>query len=166
MKRGVNVGNNENSVPFSSKVLIFLHFLLGIGAVFGGLVLIIDPSGELIHMPITLLKYSPFDNFLIPGVILLVVLGMLPLIVSYALATKRQSEFADRLNLFHDMHWAWAYSFYISFALIIWITMEIYFIRDIAMIHVAYIFLGLIIQVLTLLPSVQKHYLEFNTKLP
>ena len=44
--------NNLNKIPFTSKLLISLHLLLGIGAVFGGMVLIIDPSGRLIKMPI------------------------------------------------------------------------------------------------------------------
>lgn len=154
------MGNTPNKMPFTSKLLILLHLLLGIGAVFGGMVLVIDPSGELIKMPITLLENSPFDSFLIPGIILFVVLGVLPLIVSFALATKRQLKIANRLNLFTDMHWAWAYSIYISFALIIWITIEIFFIQHVAIIHVAYIFLGLTIQAVTLLPSVQKYYLQ------
>lgn len=147
-------------IPFTSKLLILLHLLLGIGAVFGGMVLIIDPSGELIKMPITLLGNSPFNSFLIPGIILLVVLGVLPLIVSFALVTKRQLKIANRLNLFADMHWAWTYSIYISFALIIWITIETFFIQHVAIIHVVYIFLGLTIQAVTILPSVKKYYLQ------
>jgi hypothetical protein len=64
--------------------------ILGIGAVFGGLVLIIDPSGGMIKMPITLLENSSFDSFLIPGMILFVVLGVFPLIISFALVTKQK----------------------------------------------------------------------------
>ena len=152
------MGNNAIKMPVSSKLLIFLHLLLGIGSVFGGMALVIDPSGELLKMPITLLKYSPFKSFLIPGIILLMVLGVLPLIVSFALATKRQLKIANRLNLFTDMHWAWAYSIYIGFALIIWITIEAFFLQLVATVHVGYIFLGLTIQAVTLLPAVQRYY--------
>lgn len=154
------MGKTLNKIPVTSKLLIVLHLLLGIGAVFGGLVLTIDPSGEWIHMPISMLENSPFDSFLIPGIILLVILGVFPLIVAFALATKRPCGIADRLNLFKEKHWAWAYSLYVSFALVIWITLEIYFIQGIAIVHVGYIFLGLIIQAVTLLPSVQKNYLR------
>ncbi len=72
------MGSIHNKMPFTSKLLILLHLLLGLGAVFGGIMLVIDPSGELIKMPITLLENSPFNSFLIPGIILLVVLGVLP----------------------------------------------------------------------------------------
>ena len=86
------------------------------------------------------------------------VLGVLTLIVSFALATKRQLKIANRLNLFTDMHWAWAYSIYIGFALIIWITIEAFFLQLVATVHVGYIFLGLTIQAVTLLPAVQRYY--------
>lgn len=150
--------NPINKKPFTCKLLIFMHVLLGIGAVFGGLVLVIDPSGGLVKMPITLLKNSPFNNFLIPGTVLLVILGIFPLIISYALITKWYWKTANRLNIFTEMHWSWAYSLYIGFALIIWITVEVFFIKQIAAIHVVYIFLGLVIQAVTVLPTVQKYY--------
>lgn len=147
-----------NKKPLSCKILILMHLILGIGAIFGGLVLMIDPSGGVIKMPVTLLENSPFNSFLIPGMILFVILGVLPLIISFALATKWPWNAANILNIFPEMHWSWAYSLYLGFALIIWITIEIYLIKGIAFIQVGYIFLGLIIQAMTMLPTVQKYY--------
>lgn len=144
--------------PLACKFLIVMHVLLGLGAVFGGLVLIFDPSGGIIKMPTSLLENSPFNTFLIPGIILFTVLGVFPLVVSYALVTKRHWKAADRINIFAQMHWSWGCSLSIGFALIIWITVEVYFIKGIAAIHLVYIFLGLMIQAVTLLPSVQKYY--------
>lgn len=150
--------NMSDKKPFTCKILILLQVLLGIGAVFGGSVLVIDPSGGLIRMPIALLENSPFNNFLIPGIILLGIMGILPLITSFALLTKWDWETANLANLFPEMHWSWTYSLYIGFALIIWITMEVFFIQAMAAIHVFYIFLGLAIQAVTVLPSVRKFY--------
>lgn len=152
MKRGISMKDFPNKKPFSCKLLIFMHLIVGIGAVFGGLVLVIDPSGGLIKMPMTLLEYSPFHSFLIPGIILLTVLGVFPLIVAFALMTGWHWNAADSLNIFSKMHWSWTYSLYIGFALIIWITVEVFFIKQVAIIHVVYIFLGLIIQAVSLLP--------------
>jgi len=152
------VVNPSSKKPLTCKLLIFLHILLGVGAVFGGLVLVIDPSGGLIKMPMTFLENSPFNNFLIPGIILLVILGIFPLITAYALISKWDWKAANRLNLFSEMHWSWAYSLYIGFALIIWITVEGLIMKQIAVIHVVYIILGLVIQAITVLPSVQKYY--------
>ena len=160
VKRGVSVEerNLSNNKPLASKLLMLLHGLLGIGAIGGGGVLIIDPSGGLIKMPITILENSPFNSFLIPGIILFAVLGVLPLIIAFALGTKWQWKAANRLNLFTDRHWSWTFSLYIGFALIIWITVELFYINGIALLHIVYIFLGLAIQAVTLLPAVQKHY--------
>lgn len=144
--------------PVAGKLLIFMQVLLSLGALFGGLVLIIDPSGELIQMPITLLEHSPFSNFLIPGMILLVMLGILPLVVTYGLIRNQPRELANRLNLFPEKHWAWTYSLYIGFILIIWIAVEAYFIQHFAVIHLGYIILAVLIQAITLLPSVQRYY--------
>lgn len=155
--------NSPNQKPFSVKFLVFLQIFLGIGAVFGGLVLVIDPSGSLIKMPISLLEQSPFHNFLIPGIILFSVLGMIPLIVTLGLITKRDWKKANALNIFKEMYWSWTYSLYLGFALIIWITAEVYFIKHVAIIHVVYIGIGLAIQAVTLLPSVQKYYFKENT---
>lgn len=158
MKRVIKVKIESGRRPFACKLLIFLQVVLGIGAVFGGLGLVIDPSGELIKMPISILDYSPFSNFLIPGIILLVMLGILPLVVSYGLIRKTPWKLADKLNLFSEKHWTWAYSLFIGFILIIWITIQMYLIKQIIAAHVVYIFLGLLIQATTLLPSVQDYY--------
>ncbi|MBP6731156.1 MAG: hypothetical protein KA149_03800 [Chitinophagales bacterium] len=40
------------------------------GALYGGWLLIADPTGSKLQMPLTVLQYSPFTNFLIPGVVL------------------------------------------------------------------------------------------------
>jgi len=64
--------------PFAINVLLFLLLFLSLGALFGGGVLIIDPSGDLFQMPVIILQNSPFNNFLIPGLFLFIVLGVLP----------------------------------------------------------------------------------------
>lgn len=144
--------------PVTVTLLILLQLLLGIGALFGGGGLILDPGGELIQMPVSLLEHTPFDSFLVPGIILFTVLGILPVIIALGLITKKEWKAADRLNLFRDRHWSWSFSLYIGFVLIGWITIQMYLINGVALLHVIYIFWGLVIQVVTLLPGVQRWY--------
>ncbi len=144
--------------PFACTLLILLQLLLGIGALFGGGALIIDPGGELIQMPISLLKHTPFDSFLVPGIILFLALGILPLLIAFGLVTKKEWKAADRLNLFRNRHWSWSFSLYTGFVLIGWITIQMYLINGVALLHVIYIFWGLVIQLVTLLPGVQRWY--------
>lgn len=51
-------------------------FLNGIAACLGGFSLVTDPSGEKIQMPLFWLEHSPFGNYFVPGLILMVVIGI------------------------------------------------------------------------------------------
>ncbi len=52
-----------------------LQVFIGVGAVPAGLALALEPSGASLGMPLEWLSDSPFPNFLIPGVVLMVVNG-------------------------------------------------------------------------------------------
>jgi len=129
-----------------------------LGAIGGGFTLIISPSGELIGMPLSMLEKSPFTSFLIPGAILFLVLGLVPFLLIFALLRIPESKLADQFNFFKDMHWAWAYSIYIGFILIIWIQLQMVFIHDVMWIHTFYIFLAITIIFVALLPQIRNLY--------
>lgn len=147
----------SNKNPIVSILLISLHVLLGIGALFGGGGMIIDPTGALIQMPISLLNETPFTSFLIPGIILFTVLGILPLITAFGLITNRHWKFAEKLNVFPNQHWSWSSSLYIGFLLIGWITIQMYLINGIGLLHVIYIFWGLLIVWVTVVVGNSNH---------
>ena len=70
-----------------------LQALIGIGAIPAGAMLIIDPSGGPLGMTTDALAGSPFPNFLIPGIFLLLVNGIGSLIG--AVLTFRKHPQAD-----------------------------------------------------------------------
>jgi hypothetical protein len=57
-------------------ILGVLQNFIGITAVLGGFGLISDPSGTKMNVPLELLKNSPFTNYLIPGLVLLIGIGV------------------------------------------------------------------------------------------
>jgi hypothetical protein len=61
-----------------------LQVLIGIGAVPAGISMIHDPSGRGLAMPLEILANTPFSNFLIPGLFLLVVNGIGSLLAGIA----------------------------------------------------------------------------------
>jgi hypothetical protein len=65
--------------------LVFL-FLSG---VVGAIPLIVNPGGEPWSMPQSLLKYSPFRSYLVPGIILLIANGLLTLWVLWMTVSRR-----------------------------------------------------------------------------
>lgn len=58
------------------KLLVTLCFAVGLSAVGGGIPLLIRPDGSLYGMPLSLLEHSPFVTFLIPGLLLVLVIGV------------------------------------------------------------------------------------------
>lgn len=71
----------ESIVKIERMVAIVTLAFLGITSIAGGLPLILDPSGGLLRMPLSLLAHSPFHSFLIPGIILLVTNGIMSLVI-------------------------------------------------------------------------------------
>ena len=140
------------------NILIILLAFLGLGAIFGGGVLIISPSGKLFRMPITVLHNSPFNDFLIPGIILFCILGIAPVGTAVALIKKPQYKLAELFNFYKDVHWAWTYCIYIAFALIIWIQVEMTYLQAVHWAHTLYMFWAIAIIFVALLPQVRNLY--------
>ena len=97
--------------PVTVWVLLVLLVIQGLGGLAGGLSLSLRPDGSVMGMPTSLLDGSPFSDFLIPGLILLLVLGVLPLVAVAGLWMRRR--------------WAWYAAFVVGCGLMIWILVEI-----------------------------------------
>ncbi len=70
-------------------VAIVTLVFLGLSGTVGAIPLILHPTGEPWSMPQTLLRYSPFHSYLIPGIILLVANGLLSWWVLWLTVHKR-----------------------------------------------------------------------------
>ena len=94
----------ENVIKIKKIRNIFLIVLgfLALGAIGGGIVLIISPTGELIGMPLSEFKNIPFSSFLIPGIILFSILGVIPSLLIIALLKKPESKIAEQINIFNQ----------------------------------------------------------------
>jgi hypothetical protein len=147
-----NIITMKNQKSYSLYLLMALILFQGISGLFGGTVLVIDPTGELLQMPLSMLKGSPFRDFRVPGIILLTILGIIPTIVFYGL-WKRSS-------------WAWTGALMVSAALIIWIGVEIWMVgyHSEPPLQLVYGLLGLILLLLTLLPSVRHNFRELSKR--
>ena len=156
MKR--NDGNVIKIKIIRNIFLIVLGFL-ALGAIGGGIVLLISPTGEMIGLPLSEFKNIPFKSYLIPGIILLSVLGLVPLLLIIALLKKPESKLAEQINVFKDMHWSWTYSIYIAFILIGWVHIELIFLQGVVhWLHTFYMFYALLIIIVALLPQMRCLY--------
>ncbi|MBN1631022.1 MAG: hypothetical protein JW990_14770 [Thermoleophilia bacterium] len=96
--------------PWTAKLLIGLIIFQALSAIGGGVGLIQDPV-ENIGMPVSLLEGTPFDDYLIPGLILLVVVGLEPLIAFFGLIGGRT--------------WGWWVALVAGGDLLVWVIVEI-----------------------------------------
>ncbi len=146
------------SLKIRNLYLILMGFL-SIGAIGGGIVLIISPNGELMGLPISVFKNMPFNSFLIPGIILLSVLGIMPSLLIIALIKKPKSRLAESLNIFSDIHWSWSFSIYLAFTLIGWIHIQLIFLQSgVYWLHTFYVFYAVLLLIIALLPQMRALY--------
>ena len=103
--------STPNPRPMAVRVLMALLLVQGLGGLAGGAALTARPSGSIMKMPVSYLHGSPFSDYLVPGLILGLVLGVFPLVVLSGIWRARA--------------WAWYGSFAVGCGLAIWVIVEI-----------------------------------------
>lgn len=116
-----------------NRLMIFLHMFVGIGALVGGMMAILNP-----HSPFGItLKNSPFTSFLIPGIILFTILGIGNIISAIVVYYKP---------------WFYGYvSSVFSWALVIWIIVQCIMLESVVALHVIFFSIGLVQAALAML---------------
>lgn len=153
------MGEGNRKSTAARTVLFVLIGFLGIGALAGGGMMAVMSSGEGLGMPDSMLNGAFGGSFRIPGIILFIVLGLYPLGVLYGLVTRSECRLADLLNVYRKRrHWSYAHALYVGFALLIWLTAQVYIMQAVAYIHLFYYVLGFAILIMAMLPSVQESY--------
>lgn len=107
-----------------------LQVFIGLGAVGGGLVLVLEPSGSYLGIPLELLKSTPFSTYLVPGIVLLMVNGAGSLVGAAASFTRHRyaGETAMALGVF----------------LVAWIMLQVYWFTGFHWLQALYLGLGLL----------------------
>src|SRR6478609_755398 len=106
-----HTGRGMQPLSRVAKAAVVLEILLSIGALSGGLALTVAPRGEIMPLPLSALAGSPFDTYLVPGLILFGVLGFGPLVAA-GLAWLR-----------HPL--APTAAFVVGVGLLIWVAVEV-----------------------------------------
>ena len=122
-------------------LLIVLLILLGLGGIGGGVVLLIDPSGEMMGLPPALLENAPVSNYILPGLVLVGVMGIAPMMTAWGLWKRTP--------------WAWSGAVIQSIVLIFWILFQIYLWRNPIALQVIYLLWGVVMLGLCFTPGVK-----------
>ena len=118
---------------FNMKVYIGLGAIqafIGLGALGGGFMLVRDPSGGALELPMSLLEGSPFPDFLIPGMFLLAVNGVGSMIGAGLSFTRKR--YAQEIAIV------------LGSILVAWIVIQVVIISSFHWLHVLYFILGVV----------------------
>lgn len=106
----LNEWRDTRNRPLAFWALLALLGLLGVSGLAGGAQFILDPAGGIVGISTAELAGSPFADYLVPGIVLFVVLGVGPLVVCYGLLRTRR--------------WAWPAAIAVGLALAVWVLVE------------------------------------------
>ena len=107
-----------------------LQVLIGVGAVIGGLGLVLAPDGSNLRLSLEVLNKSPFSTYLIPGIVLLCINGI--------------GNLAGGILSFSRKHYAGGTAVVLGAFLIIWIVVQVWWIGLISFLQPLYFCIGLI----------------------
>lgn len=154
--------NKDNRIPLFVYLLALILVFTGLGGLYGGYSFITAPDGSKLQMSTDILSNSPFNTFMIPGIILLIFNGILPLLVVWGLFVKPPWQWPEIFSLYHKQHWCWTFALYYGLILIIWINVQIMLLGYSSLLQPIFALTGVFIVILTLIPSVTKYYKKYN----
>jgi hypothetical protein len=118
-------------VHLAAKACIAFLVLLGLGALAGGVALVAQPDGSVMHFDVGILAGSPFTDFVIPGLILGGLFGIGSFMVAgLGVARVRIAPFL---------------AFAIGCGQMIWIVVQLAIIKEVSFLHPTFFGVGLLI---------------------
>jgi hypothetical protein len=134
-------GRSTESWPIALLLYVVGAAGLGVTALFGGGSLLLDPTGATMNMPVEWLAGTPFRNYFVPGALLFGALGVGSFVVLYGIVRRRD--------------WAWIAALGLGVSLVGWISVQVYLLRMVNVLHFVYGGLGLLLIGLVFVPSVR-----------
>ncbi len=144
--------------PALATALVVLLVFLGVSGLFGGIAFVAAPNGSIVHAPRAWLDKIPFSDFLVPGLLLFFVVGVLPLLVAVALLRRPAWPGLQRIAPFRQQYWGWTASGVAGCGIIIFETVEALYIGLGSSLQYLYLSVGVGILLLALSGPVREFY--------
>lgn len=148
----------KRPTPFSLWILRLLLIFIGAGGLISGAMLFSSPDGALIKLNTSILRGTPFDNFLIPGIILFLFIGIFPILVSYGLLRQPAWRRAEAINICKKYRWPWTAAWAAGVIILIWIIVEFALLGYISFLQPLITVWGIAIIILTMVPETRQYY--------
>ncbi|MBI3161258.1 MAG: hypothetical protein HYZ23_02050 [Chloroflexi bacterium] len=127
---------------------------LSIGGLYGGILMLTDPSGKSLQMD-SVLPQLLVPNYVLPGFFLLFVMGLAPLFLTFGLLAR--PKWIQLPNIFRH-YWAWTATLALGIALILWLALQAFLIGFQWPIQYVTAINGLLIILFSLIPQVRKRF--------
>lgn len=141
--------------PLTIKLLIGVLLFLGLGGIYGGLSFITDPTGGSMNVSQSYLTGLPIQDYLLPGILLLVGFGIFPIILAIALWMK-PAWLAPLAN--HYM--GWVVTVMLSIGLMLWMVVQVGIMGIQQPIQIIIIAVSITIFILAFLPQTRAYYAD------
>jgi hypothetical protein len=138
-------------------LLVFLLVFLAIGGFYGGVFMLIDPSGELLQMD-EVLTLLPVPDYTLPGLFLIIVMGIFPLMLCFGLIWMPDCKWGKRLADWSGHSWAWTGSVAVGLILVIWLIIQSFLIGFQWPIQYVTLVNGILIVLVAFIPGLRKFY--------
>jgi hypothetical protein len=147
----------NNSRPVSVWTLVTFLLILAMCGILGGYTLASDPSGKSMGLA-EVLPLLPVSDFLLPGIFLFVVMGVIPFALAYSLMARKRSPLAESLTGWSKHHWSWTSTVLLGIVLVVFLVMESAYVGFHIPFQYVTAFLVFGIMVTAFLPEVEKIY--------
>jgi hypothetical protein len=134
--------------------LLFIS-LMGLG---GGLLMLQDPNGSPMGLSPALLANTPFNDYTLPGIWLLVVFGIGGFFVLYCLWQLPHVPFLTTLTRWTHEHWAWDLTVLFGVVLLVWLLVQVVMIQMVTPPQLILFVMALALIVLPLLTPMRRFY--------
>jgi hypothetical protein len=143
--------------PAALWFLVFWLFFLALGGLYGGIAMLLDPSGGLLQMT-GVLPLLPVKDYILPGLFLFGIMGLLPLSLLFGLWVRPKNIWGKYFISPMGYHWAWTGTICLGIVLAFWLFIQGILIGFQWPIQYVTAINGILIMLFALLPSVREYY--------
>lgn len=145
--------------PRTATALGVVTIVEGLGGIAGGTAFLIDTTGGVYTGDpsfIAILENTPIETFLLPGLFILTIVGLVPLASGWGILRPRRLPGLRWLEDRTGHHWPWAVTIAVGVALLALMVVEVVVMGEVVGLHVVYSVWGTLLVAGPLLPSVRR----------
>lgn len=135
--------STDSTRPLALSLYVVGAVSLGLSALYGGAVLMLNRENDPLGLPLEWLDDTPFTDYFLPGFTLFSVFGVGSFVVLFGIVGRRS--------------WAWIAAVALGVSQVVWIAAQVFFLRRVHVLHVVYGGLGALLGALAATPSVRAY---------